>query len=201
MWVISARWCFNYYSCGHVSLAELPHFGNISCFTSPHAYLSGLLPPAHTHNSLQLMCIYNVTYCNGGCTGTLQCSNSTTMWSSYLGKKSQWNVVVRIFICLSWLLWLLTVFGGISYQKYEKCMPTSYLIDINECEVDFDGGSGNGSIMSGSGDSLGPCGPNQTCINLFGGFFCTCPPGFFSTIGGECIGKSLQYPREVRKIP
>ena len=79
-------------------------------------------------------------------------------------------------------------------------MPTSSLIDINECEIEFDGGSGssNGSIMSGSGDSLGPCGPNQTCINFFGGFFCTCPPGFTSTFGGECIGKSLQYPREVK---
>ena len=79
-------------------------------------------------------------------------------------------------------------------------MPTSSLIDINECEIEFDGGSGssNGSIMSGSGDLLGPCGLNQTCINLFGGFFCTCPPGFSSTFGGECIGRSLQYPREVK---
>jgi len=109
---------------------------------------------------------------------------------------SQWKYCSQNFH----MPFLIVVITYISYQKYGKCMPTSSLIDINECEIEFDGGSGsgNGSIMSGSGDSLGPCDPNRTCINFFGGFICTCPPGFSSNLDGECIGKSLPYPRQVK---
>ena len=47
--------------------------------------------------------------------------------------------------------------------------------DLNEC-LEF-------NSVNGSGD-LGPCRPDQTCVNTFGSFFCTCRPGFTEVDGG-----------------
>ena len=52
--------------------------------------------------------------------------------------------------------------------------------DINECfELD-------------RGNNSGPCGPEATCVNTFGSFFCRCRPGY-TFVGGVCVGKSALY--------
>ena len=69
-------------------------------------------------------------------------------------------------------------------------------VDINECGNDSASGSGSGrdigttiDYVIGSGDFLGPCGLNQTCINTLGSFSCLCPSGF-TNVDGVCVGKS-----------
>jgi len=79
-------------------------------------------------------------------------------------------------------------------------------VDINECGNDSASGSGSGSGSGrdigtgvdydiGSGDFLGPCGLNQTCINTFGSFSCLCPSGF-TNVDGVCVGKSSLCPQK-----